>query len=182
MILLDDNFSTIVVAVEEGRRIFDNMKKTISYILSGSVTTLYPFIIYVIFGFPIAIGTITVLLIALGTDMMPAISLAYEKAESDIMRLQPRNPKSDFLVTRSLILRSYFQIGVIISSAGFLGYFVAMLHLGWKPQTLWQLRVRWDDRNNNDLEDSYGNPWVKLVQYLNRFIFLYLNFFIKDLR
>ncbi|CAG2120521.1 unnamed protein product, partial [Medioppia subpectinata] len=63
MILLDDNFATIVTAVEEGRRIFDNMKKTIGYILAGSVTTLYPFMIYVIFGFPIAIGTITVLLI-----------------------------------------------------------------------------------------------------------------------
>src|SRR2546422_654234 len=93
MILLDDNFATIVTAVEEGRRIFDNMKKTIGYILAGSVTTLYPFMIYVIFGFPIAIGVITVLLIALGTDMVPAISLAYEKAESDIMKLNPRNPK-----------------------------------------------------------------------------------------
>ncbi|CAG2180835.1 unnamed protein product, partial [Oppiella nova] len=160
MILLDDNFATIVTAVEEGRRIFDNMKKTIGYILAGSVTTLYPFMIYVIFGFPIAIGTITVLLIALGTDMMPAISLAYEKAESDIMKLQPRNPRTDVLVTRSLLLRSYFQVGVIMSSAGFLGYFVAFMHHGWKPWDLFQLRVSWDDVNINDLQDSFGNPWT----------------------
>jgi len=146
------------VAVEEGRRIFDNMKKTISYILAGSVTTLYPFIIYVVCGFPIAIGTITVLLIALGTDLMPAISLAYERAESDIMKLEPRNPKTDNLVTRSLLLRSYFQIGVIISSAGFLGYFITMMEYGWKPQTLWQLRVKWDDRNDHNLLDSHNRP------------------------
>ncbi|CAG2120840.1 unnamed protein product, partial [Medioppia subpectinata] len=138
----------------------DNMKKTIGYILAGSVTTLYPFMIYVIFGFPIAIGTITVLLIALGTDMMPAIALAYEKAESDIMKLHPRNPRTDVLVTRSLLLRSYFQVGVIMSSAGFLGYFVAFMHHGWKPWDLWQLRVKWDDPTINDIYDSYGTPWT----------------------
>ena len=177
MILLDDNFSTIVTAVEEGRRIFDNMKKTISYILAGSVTTLYPFMIYVIFGFPIAIGTITVLLIALGTDMMPAISLAYEKAESNIMKLPPRNPRTDNLVTRNLLLRSYGQIGVIMSSSGFLGYFVAFLHYGWKPQDLWQLRVKWDDANNNALSDSYGNLWVIFEFKLNPIFSAIFEFF-----
>jgi len=160
MILLDDNFATIVIAVEEGRRIFDNMKKTIAYILAGSVTTLYPFMVYVIFGFPIAIGVITVLLIALGTDMMPAISLAYEKAESDIMKLQPRNPRTDNLVSRALILRSYFQIGAIISSAGFLGYFITFLHYGWKPQELWQLRVNWESKSD-ELVNSFGKSWVQ---------------------
>ena len=79
MILLDDNFATIVVGVEEGRRIFDNMKKTVSYIMAGSVTTLYPFVAYVLFGIPLAIGTITVLLICLGTDMIPAISLVIDE-------------------------------------------------------------------------------------------------------
>ena len=162
MILLDDNFSSIVTAVEEGRRIFDNMKKTIAYILAGSVTTLYPFIVYVIFGFPIAIGAITILLIALGTDMMPAISLAYEKAESDIMKQAPRNPKTDNLVTSNLLYRSYAQIGVIMSSAGYLGYFVAFLHYGWKPQDLWQLRVQWDDPDLT-LSDSFGGQWVCLI-------------------
>ena len=78
MILLDDNFATIVIGVEEGRRIFDNMKKTVSYILGGSVTTIYPFIFYVIFGIPLGIGTITVLLICLGTDMVPAIALVFD--------------------------------------------------------------------------------------------------------
>jgi len=160
MILLDDNFATIVTGVEEGRRIFDNMKKTVAYIMAGSVTTLYPFIIYVIFGFPLAIGTITVLLICLGTDLVPAISLAYEKAESDIMNLPPRNPKTEKLVTGKLLVRAYFVLGVIESSAGFLGYFVAFLSQGFRPQDLWQLRVKWEDTKNNKLLDSYGRPHV----------------------
>jgi len=160
MILLDDNFATIVIGVEEGRRIFDNMKKTVSYIMAGSVTTLYPFIIYVIFGFPLAIGTITVLLICLGTDMVPAIALAYEKAESDIMNLPPRNPITDKLVTGKLLLRAYFLIGAIETMAGYLGYFVALQYEGFKPQDLWQLRVDWDDSKNNNLTDSYGRTHV----------------------
>jgi sodium/potassium-transporting ATPase subunit alpha len=163
MVLLDDNFATIVIGVEEGRRIFDNMKKTVSYILQGNCTTLYPFIIYVIFGFPLAIGTITVLLICLGTDMMPAIALAYEKAESDIMNLPPRNPLTDRLVTTNLLLRAYLLVGAICAATGYLGYFVALQHEGFKPQDLWQLRVDWEDSNNDKLIDSYGKPHVMIT-------------------
>jgi magnesium-transporting ATPase (P-type) len=165
MILLDDNFATIVVGVEEGRRIFDNMKKTVSYILQGNCTTLYPFIIYVIFGFPLAIGTITVLLICLGTDMMPAIALAYEKAELDIMNLPPRNPLTDRLVTTNLLMRAYLLVGAICATAGYMGYFVALQHEGFKPQDLWQLRVDWEDSNNNNLTDSYGRPHVMITNF-----------------
>ena len=162
MILLDDNFSSIVTAVEEGRRIFDNMKKTISYIMCGNITTLLPFFIYVIFGFPIAIGTITVILICLGTDMMPAISLAHERAEQNIMKLPPRNPRTDNLVTCSLMARSYAQIGFIITTAGYLGHFIAFWNNGWKPWDLWQINTKWDNPSVGNLTDSYGNEiWVK---------------------
>ncbi|CAG2173846.1 unnamed protein product [Oppiella nova] len=155
MILLDDNFATIVIGVEEGRRIFDNMKKTVSYIMAGSVTTLYPFIVYVIFGFPLAIGTVTVLLICLGTDMMPAIALGYEKAESDIMHLAPRNPKIDKLVTGQLLLRAYLLIGLIETSAGFFGYFLTFLNYGYGPTYLWQSRAHWEDTARNST-NIYG--------------------------
>jgi len=160
MILLDDNFATIITGVEEGRRIFDNMKKNIAYLMVGSVTTLYPFVFYIIFGLPLAMGTITVLLVCLGTDMMPSISLAYEKAESDIMKLKPRNPMVDKLVTRNLLLRAYALMGIVETLGGFMGYFVSLMHYGWKPQRLWQLRADWDDSDNNNLMDSYGYEWV----------------------
>ncbi|XP_054165216.1 sodium/potassium-transporting ATPase subunit alpha-3-like [Oppia nitens] len=147
MILLDDNFATIVVGVEEGRRIFDNMKKTVSYIIGGNATTLFPFIIYVVFGFPLAIGTITVLLICLGTDMVPAIAIAYEKAESDIMNMPPRNPKRDRLVTAKLLMRAYLMVGAICTACGFLGYFISLDYEGFTPSMLFMLRDKWDDKD-----------------------------------
>lgn len=79
MILLDDNFASIVVGIEEGRVIFDNLKKSIAYVLASNFSEIIPFLFYVIFGFPLALGTITILCIDLGTDIFPAVSLAYEK-------------------------------------------------------------------------------------------------------
>ncbi|CAG2117346.1 unnamed protein product [Medioppia subpectinata] len=135
------------------------MKKTVSYIMAGSVTTLYPFVVYVIFGFPLAIGTVTVLLICLGTDMMPAIALGYEKAESDIMQLRPRNPKTDKLVTAQLLLRAYLLIGLIETSAGFFGYFLTFLHEGFEPTLLWQSRIAWENTSLN-MTNSYGQVFT----------------------
>jgi len=105
MILMDDNFASIVLGIEEGRRIFDNMKKILTYIMTGSVCTLWPYVLYLIFGFPLAMGEVTVLLVCCGTDIMPAISLSYEKSESDAMVLRPRRPGVDRLVTGPLLLR-----------------------------------------------------------------------------
>ena len=98
MILLDDNFASIVTGVEEGRLIFDNLKKSIAYTLTSNIPEITPFLMYLITDIPLPLGTITILCIDLGTDMIPAISLAYEKAEADIMRRRPRDPKRDRLV------------------------------------------------------------------------------------
>jgi sodium/potassium-transporting ATPase subunit alpha len=98
MILLDDNFASIVTGVEEGRLIFDNLKKSIAYTLTSNIPEITPFLMYLLTDTPLALGTITILCIDLGTDMLPAISLAYEKAESDIMKRLPRDPKHDRLV------------------------------------------------------------------------------------
>lgn len=93
MILLDDNFASIVTGVEEGRLIFDNLKKSIAYTLTSNIPEITPFLIFIIANIPLPLGTVTILCIDLGTDMVPAISLAYEQAESDIMKRQPRNPR-----------------------------------------------------------------------------------------
>ena len=98
MILLDDNFASIVTGVEEGRLIFDNLKKSIAYTLTSNIPEITPFLMYLITDIPLPLGTITILCIDLGTDMVPAISLAYEKAENDIMKRRPRDPKHDRLV------------------------------------------------------------------------------------
>uniref|UniRef100_A0A4X1VV64 Sodium/potassium-transporting ATPase subunit alpha n=1 Tax=Sus scrofa TaxID=9823 RepID=A0A4X1VV64_PIG len=169
MILLDDNFASIVTGVEEGRLIFDNLKKSIAYTLTSNIPEITPFLLFIILGIPLPLGTITILCIDLGTDMVPAISLAYESAESDIMKRAPRNPKTDNLVNHRLIGMAYGQIGMIQALAGFFTYFVILAENGFKPMDLLGIRINWENRYINDLEDSYGQQWTyeqrKVVEF-----------------
>lgn len=160
MILLDDNFASIVTGVEEGRLIFDNLKKSIAYTLTSNIPEISPFLFFIIFGIPLPLGTVTILCIDLGTDMVPAISLAYERSESDIMKRKPRDPLHDKLVNERLISMSYGQIGMIQAAAGFFTYFVIMAENGFLPGYLFGIRADWDSKAINDLADSYGQEWV----------------------
>ncbi|GAA6068940.1 sodium/potassium-transporting ATPase subunit alpha-1-like [Tachysurus ichikawai] len=100
---------------------------------------------------------------------VPAISLAYEGPESDIMKRQPRNAQTDKLVNERLISMAYGQIGMMQAVGGFFTYFVILAENGFLPLFLIGLRVNWDDPYNNDLEDSYGQQWTyehrKVVEY-----------------
>jgi len=169
MILLDDNFASIVTGVEEGRLIFDNLKKSIAYTLTSNIPEISPFLFFMIASVPLPLGTVTILCIDLGTDMVPAISLAYEEAESDIMKRQPRNPFTDKLVNERLISMAYGQIGMIQALAGFFTYFVILAENGFLPPDCFGLRERWDSKAVNDLEDSYGQEWTyhdrKILEY-----------------
>ncbi|CAF3386398.1 unnamed protein product [Rotaria socialis] len=160
MILLDDNFASIVTGVEEGRLIFDNLKKSIAYTLTSNIPEITPFLIYLTTDTPLALGTITILCIDLGTDMIPAISLAYEKGETDIMKRRPRDPQHDRLVNQRLISMAYGQIGLIQAGAGFFSYLVIMAENGFLPSRLLGLRKSWESSEINDLQDSYGQEWT----------------------
>merc|ERR1719204_2361812 len=160
MILLDDNFASIVTGVEEGRLIFDNLKKSIAYTLTSNIPEISPFLMFILLSIPLPLGTITILCIDLGTDLVPAISLAYEKAETDIMKRKPRDPIHDKLVNERLISIAYGQIGMMQPTAGFFTYFVIMAENGFLPGFLFQLRKNWDDRGNNAVLDSYGQEWT----------------------
>ncbi|KAM7383541.1 hypothetical protein PAMP_003185 [Pampus punctatissimus] len=160
MILLDDNFASIVTGVEQGRLIFDNLKKSIAYTLTKNIPELTPYLIYITVSVPLPLGCITILFIELATDIFPSVSLAYEKAESDIMHLKPRNPRRDRLVNEALAVYSYFQIGAIQSFAGFTDYFTTMAQEGWFPLMCVGLRSQWEDVHLQDLQDSYGQEWT----------------------
>merc|ERR1719316_1756282 len=95
MILLDDNFSSIVNGVEEGRLIFDNLKKSIAYTLSSNIPEISPFLAFITIQVPLPLSTILILCVDLGTDMIPAISMAWENAEADIMARNPRDAETD---------------------------------------------------------------------------------------
>ena len=141
MLLLDDNFSSIVNGVEEGRLIFDNLKKSIAYTLSSNIPEILPFIFFILFQVPLPLSTVLILCIDLGTDMIPAISFAYENPELDIMDRVPRNAKRDHLVNSKLICFAYLQIGVIQASAGMYTYFLILNDYGIRPHTLWGLSI-----------------------------------------
>lgn len=169
MILLDDNFASIVTGVEEGRLIFDNLKKSIAYTLTSNIPEISPFLAFIVTGIPLPLGTVTILCIDLGTDLLPAISLAYEEAESDIMKRPPRNSQTDKLVNERLISMAYGQIGMIQALTGFVIYFVIFMENGFLPSRLLGIREQWDDRGNNAVEDSYGQEWTygqrKIVEF-----------------
>merc|ERR1711988_2095836 len=160
MILLDDNFASIVTGVEEGRLIFDNLKKSIAYTLTSNIPEISPFLFFIIAGVPLPLGVVTILCIDLGTDMVPAISLAYERAEADIMLRRPRDPKADRLVNSRLIGMAYLQIGFIQAAAGFFTYFTIMAENGFRANDLWGLREDWDEEGINDVTDSHGQEWT----------------------
>jgi len=159
MILLDDNFATIVSGVEEGRLIFDNLKKSIVYTLTSNIPEILPFLAWVVAGIPLPLTTLQILLIDLGTDLLPAISLAYEEAESDIMKRPPRDARQDRLVNSRLIFLAYGIVGIMQAAAGFFLYLVIMAEHGWYPARLLAIRQHWDDMENDALTDSFGQEW-----------------------
>ena len=168
MLLLDDNFSSIVNGVEEGRLIFDNLKKSIAYTLASNIPEIWPFIYFIIFQVPLPLTTVLILTIDLGTDMVPAIAYAYENAELDIMERWPRNAKRDYLVGKKLISYSYLQIGMLQQFGGFYIYYQVMNDYGLRPYTLFNLDPRMgyvpkptDVYNPNmphNGNTNYGNP------------------------
>merc|ERR1712224_291374 len=120
---MDDKFCSIVEGIRQGRLIFDNLKKSIAYTLTSNIPEITPFLALIILQIPIPLETVMILCIDLGTDMLPAISLAYEIPESDIMQRKPRNKHYDRLVNNKLIGMCYGQIDMIQAAAGFTCYF-----------------------------------------------------------
>ena len=139
ILLLDDDFSAIVAGVEQGRVMFDNLKKSISYALAVNMAELFPVLAYILFQIPVPLSSILMLVICVGTDMAPAISLAYENGELDIMERMPRSAKFDHLVTAKLICFSYMQIGMIEFVAGMFAYYYVLNDYGFPFMTLYNL-------------------------------------------
>jgi Ca2+-transporting ATPase len=122
IVLTDDNFATIVKAVEQGRAIYQNIRKFMTYILVSNMPEIMPFLVMVAFRLPPALTVLQILLVDLGTDVLPALSLGAEPPEAHSMERPPR-PREEFLLSMPLILRSYCFMGVIESILAFAGFF-----------------------------------------------------------
>ena len=121
MILLDDNFSTIVKAIREGRRIYDNILKFIKYLMTTNSGELWTLLLGPMIGLPVALLPIHILWINLVSDGLPAISLSFEKAEKDIMNRPPRSPQHNvFSDGRGLhmIWVGLLMAGIVLSLQG----------------------------------------------------------------
>lgn len=123
IILTDDNFGAIISAIEEGRAIYDNIRKFITYIFSSNVPEVMPFIVSAsLTGFPLALGVKQILAIDLGTDLFPALALGSETPEPDVMMHPPRK-RNQRLIDNNLLLRAFLWLGMIEAALCFGGFF-----------------------------------------------------------
>jgi sodium/potassium-transporting ATPase subunit alpha len=130
IVLLDDNFASIVHAIEEGRAVFENIRSFITYIFASNIAELIPYIGYIVFNIPLPLAVMQMLAIDLGTDMFPALALGAEKPSSDIMQRPPR-PKDEHLLTKAVLIRGYLCLGMLEALAGMCAYFFVLYQGGW---------------------------------------------------
>jgi magnesium-transporting ATPase (P-type) len=121
IILTNDNFSSIVAAIEEGRAIYDNIRKFITYIFASNIPEVLPFLLTGAIGIPPALTVRQILAIDMGTDILPALGLGSEKPEPGIMNVPPRS-SSHLLLDRGLLTRSFLWLGLIEAGLCYLGY------------------------------------------------------------
>jgi sodium/potassium-transporting ATPase subunit alpha len=135
MILLDDNFATIVNAVEEGRTVYENIKKFITYIFASNIPEAVPYLAYILFKIPLPLTIIQILAVDLGTDMLPALALGAEKPTPGVMKQPPRKLREK-LLDQHVITRAYLFLGLIEATACMFGFFYVLYHGGWTWGTM----------------------------------------------
>ena len=134
LILIDDNFASAVAAVEEGRAVYDNIRRFAGYHFCSNVGELVPFLVWGITGgaVPLPLVVMQVLAIDLGTDMLPAIALGTERAEPGTMGRPPR-PQTERLLNRGVLARIFGWIGPLEALAAMASFFFAYWLGGWRP-------------------------------------------------
>jgi magnesium-transporting ATPase (P-type) len=129
IILTQDNFELIVRAIEEGRAVYDNLRKFMTYIFASNVPEVLPFLLTALFDLPLALTVLQVLIIDLGTDLLPALALGMEKPEPDILNRPPRK-RGQPLLDRGLLARSFAWLGPLEAALCYAGF---LWVLGFNP-------------------------------------------------
>lgn len=131
MVLLDDNFASIVAAIEEGRAVFSNIRNFLSYILTSNVPEIIPYLAFVLLRIPLPLTIIQILAVDLGTDMLPALGLGAEKPGPAIMKQPPRS-RSERLLSGALLARAYLFLGIMQAAASMCAYAFVLHRGGWQ--------------------------------------------------
>jgi calcium-translocating P-type ATPase len=132
IILSDDNFATIVAAIEEGRSIKQNIRRFASYVFTSNVAELVPFLLYIFLPIPLPLAIIQVLAIDLGTDLLPAMALGAEAPSPHAMEGPPELPERP-LLRRALVVRTFLFFGAIESALGIAAFLLLFGTEGWRP-------------------------------------------------
>jgi sodium/potassium-transporting ATPase subunit alpha len=140
MILLDDNFATIVNAIEEGRTVYANIRKFVTYVLASNVPEIIPYLGYGLFQIPLALTVPQILAVDLGTDMVPAVALGAEPPHPGIMESRPR-PRTERLLSVPVLLRVYAFLGLIEAGIAMAAFFWFLRMQGWT----WGATLAWTD-------------------------------------
>ena len=134
LVLTDDNFATIVAAVEEGRRVYENIRKFIVYIFAHATPEVVPFLVFALSGgsVPLPLTALQILAIDLGTETLPALALGRDPAEPGSMDRPPRH-RAEGVITRAMLWRAWGFLGLISAALVLGGFFAVLLHAGWGP-------------------------------------------------
>jgi magnesium-transporting ATPase (P-type) len=132
MVLRDDNFASIVAAIEEGRSVYDNVRKFLTYILASNVPEIVPFVAFVLLRIPLPLTVMQILAVDLGTDLLPALALGREPPEPEVMWRRPRR-RSERLLNRGTLVRAYLWLGAIEAALSMGGFFFVYWLSGWRP-------------------------------------------------
>ena len=134
MVLTDDNFATIVTAIREGRRVYDNVRKFILYIFAHATPEVVPFLVYALSGgaAPLPLTVLQILAIDLGTETLPALALGRERAEPGLMDRPPR-PRDEGVIRADMLARAWLLLGGVSAVLVLAGFFLTLWQGGWRP-------------------------------------------------
>jgi magnesium-transporting ATPase (P-type) len=134
MILTDDNFATIARAINEGRRVYANIRKFIFYIFVHATPEVVPFLTFALSGarIPLPLTVMQILAIDLGTETLPALALGRERAEPGIMDRPPR-PRGEGVIRPGMLVRAWLFLGLITAALAMFAFFHVLTAAGWHP-------------------------------------------------
>ena len=132
MVLTDDNFATIALAVQAGRRVYDNIRKFILYIFAHATPEVMPFLVYALGGgaIPLPLTVLQLLAFDVGTETLPALALGREPAEPGLMERKPRK-RSESVIQPPMLLRAWLFLGLISAALEMGGFFYVLTKAGW---------------------------------------------------